>query len=422
MITEPKSLDRALIDVINDVNSGQYIIQPAFQRNYVWTVEKQIKLIESVFLGFPIPQIFVVNTKNNKTEVIDGQQRLGAFCNFMNGELSLKNKNLIKLKNNVNYSDKTWKQLTKKQQIQFNNYSISIILINETDEDEKFELFARINMGATTLKEQEIRNCIYHGSFSNLLKQIGENVIFRKIIEYGNSKASLNRMRDRQFVLEFLSFHENIQNYNSSKKKHLNDFMRENKNTSYEKLENWRILFYKTLTKTVAILGDSPFKKINRKGNIQKFNIFIYNVVMNSFEKIPKPQLMSVKDSIQESIYNLMMKDVDFIKISNKGGCSGHKLRAAIRLLDLEISKILKNKGNLITGERFYNHNLKDVLAKKQNNLCSLCNNSFENDINYYTEIDHKEPYWRVGQSLLENAQLTHRFCNRSKSGKSLKL
>ena len=55
---------------------------PGFQRNYVWDLKRASKLIESLLIGVPIPQIFLYEEKKNSFLVIDGQQRLMTIYYF----------------------------------------------------------------------------------------------------------------------------------------------------------------------------------------------------------------------------------------------------------------------------------------------------------------------------------------------------
>src|SRR5690606_23283312 len=54
------------------------------QRLFRWTTEGQSRFIESLILEMPIPPIFVIETEENKFELIDGLQRLGSYFRFRN--------------------------------------------------------------------------------------------------------------------------------------------------------------------------------------------------------------------------------------------------------------------------------------------------------------------------------------------------
>ena len=70
------------INTIFDFIDSGVVNIPGFQRNYVWDIKRASKLIESLLIGLPIPQIFLYEEKKNKFLVIDGQQRLMTIYYF----------------------------------------------------------------------------------------------------------------------------------------------------------------------------------------------------------------------------------------------------------------------------------------------------------------------------------------------------
>jgi len=65
---------------------GKLVIQPDFQRHFVWDAKKSSRLIESALLDIPLPVIYLSEEKDGKEYVIDGQQRLTAFFSFIDGQ------------------------------------------------------------------------------------------------------------------------------------------------------------------------------------------------------------------------------------------------------------------------------------------------------------------------------------------------
>ena len=65
---------------------GRLVLQPDFQRQYVWDSTKASKLIESAILGIPLPIIYLSEEKDGREYVIDGQQRLTSFFSFIDGK------------------------------------------------------------------------------------------------------------------------------------------------------------------------------------------------------------------------------------------------------------------------------------------------------------------------------------------------
>lgn len=147
-------------------------IHPEFQRFLRWTPEQKTKLIESILLGIPIPSIFVFQRSDGVLDVVDGLQRISTILQFM-GELKDENGNFLaplcmrKAEYLPSLEGKLWKSDDKEKEIGdeiqkfFRSEKIDIkILLRESDDQAKYELFQRINTGGTPLSDQEVRNCI----------------------------------------------------------------------------------------------------------------------------------------------------------------------------------------------------------------------------------------------------------------------
>ena len=74
--------DYNIATIFNLIDNG-IIKMPPFQRNYVWDRKRASKLIESIILGLPVPQVFLYERGKNNFYVIDGQQRLLTICFFV---------------------------------------------------------------------------------------------------------------------------------------------------------------------------------------------------------------------------------------------------------------------------------------------------------------------------------------------------
>lgn len=56
---------------------------PGFQRHFVWDLPRASRLIESLILGLPVPQLFLYEESRNRFLVIDGQQLLMSIYYFI---------------------------------------------------------------------------------------------------------------------------------------------------------------------------------------------------------------------------------------------------------------------------------------------------------------------------------------------------
>jgi len=81
-----KSSDREIESLYSKWKRGKLILQPDFQRQFVWDQKKASRLIESVMLAVPLPAIYLAEEKGGTESVIDGQQRLTSFFSYIDNE------------------------------------------------------------------------------------------------------------------------------------------------------------------------------------------------------------------------------------------------------------------------------------------------------------------------------------------------
>ena len=75
--------------------NGRLNIQPDFQRHFIWDEKKSSRLMESALLGIPLPVVYLSQDNDGKVSVIDGQQRLTSFFNFIDGRFKLSSLNVF---------------------------------------------------------------------------------------------------------------------------------------------------------------------------------------------------------------------------------------------------------------------------------------------------------------------------------------
>ena len=139
---------------------GKLVVQPDFQRHFVWDSKKASRLIESALLSIPIPIIYISEEPDNKEYVIDGQQRLTSFFSFLDGkfpdggDFRLTGLNVFKELNGKKYDS-----LPEKLQDTIQYFKLRTVTFKrDSDPDLKFEIFERLNTGSVQLNDQELRN------------------------------------------------------------------------------------------------------------------------------------------------------------------------------------------------------------------------------------------------------------------------
>ncbi len=136
--------------------SGKLIIQPEYQRNYIYADGKRdVAVIDSILKGYPIGLIYFNQVGDDKFEVLDGQQRITSIGRFITGKFAVKDKN-----GHEQYYD----GMAASQREQIMNTKL-LIYICEGDEPEIKDWFKTINIAGVPLTEQEILNAVYSGPF-----------------------------------------------------------------------------------------------------------------------------------------------------------------------------------------------------------------------------------------------------------------
>jgi len=164
---------------------GELDIHPEFQRFFRWSLRQKSRLIESLLLGIPIPQIFVAQRPDGVWDVVDGLQRLSTIFEFAGILLDEQKKKLPPLTLEAttylpSLGDRRWEDanhpdqsLTPVQRLLIKRAKINVsIILKESDEMAKYELFQRLNTGGSMLSDQEVRNSILVMMNPNLYKWI----------------------------------------------------------------------------------------------------------------------------------------------------------------------------------------------------------------------------------------------------------
>ncbi len=163
---------------------NKLIVQPDFQRHFIWDGKKASRLIESAILDIPIPSIYLAEEQDGREYVIDGQQRLISFFSFIDGKFpDGKEFRLTGLKVLQELNTRSFKELDQHMQDKILYYKSRVITFtSESDEQLKFEVFERLNTGSVSLNNQELRNCIYHGPYIDLLRELSKEEDFRYLL------------------------------------------------------------------------------------------------------------------------------------------------------------------------------------------------------------------------------------------------
>jgi hypothetical protein len=252
---------RMLMDMVIE---GDLVLDPDYQRKYRWSDEKASRFIESILLNIPVPVFYLAEEPNGKFSVIDGQQRLTSLFRFMKpDELSelFSGRNIpelvlrdLKVRSDLNGA--RYKDLSSADRSLLAKRPMRcVVVLNESDETLKFEVFERLNSGSASLTDQEVRNCLYRGGFNELIKKLASDTRFQELISL--PEKSSNNMKDVELVLRFFAYRELDENskYSDSYTEHLNVFMEDNREISDARAEALTAVFGRAVDVLQRVLG-----------------------------------------------------------------------------------------------------------------------------------------------------------------------
>lgn len=249
--------DYTVDTIVKRMRSGAFVV-PDFQRAYVWSQPKASRFIESLLLGLPVPGVFLYKEEDaGKYLIVDGQQRLKTLHQYFDGFFGERKFRLQDIEERWN--EKTIDELSDLDKQNLEDAIIHTIIFKQdlpaAENSSIYHVFERLNTGGMTLNPQEIRNCINHGPFRNLLSTLNKNEDWRVI--YGKVNK---RFKDEELILRFLAMHEQGTQYRRPMKDFLNTFMARHERLAEGIGESFTDLFAKTLHTVRESLGDRAFR------------------------------------------------------------------------------------------------------------------------------------------------------------------
>lgn len=153
--------DPDVATVVGRIHKGDIDLQPDFQRGEVWSYAKKQRLIDSILREWHVPPIHVIELRDSaRQEVLDGQQRLAAIRDFVNGEIRVDGK-IEPIDRGITLLDgTTYAKLPPEWRRRFDQFTIRVFRITDYAPGEPGELFYRLNQ-PTNLTAAEQRNAFF---------------------------------------------------------------------------------------------------------------------------------------------------------------------------------------------------------------------------------------------------------------------
>ena len=232
------------------VESGAIDVAPAYQRQFRWDKLKRSHLVESVFLGVPVPSLFMAANRDGTWELVDGVQRLSTLIQFAGTDGAREKLRITEplilegLEKLSNFNGLGFDDIPDSLRLHFKNRPIKVITLSDkSDLVVRFDLFERLNTGGVALTNQEIRACIYRGPFSDFLERMAKYQAFTAAVRL-TEKQEHDGTRE-ECVLRFFAFLHHYTEFEHSVVDFLNTYMQEASH-SFDYTKGERI-FTKTL-------------------------------------------------------------------------------------------------------------------------------------------------------------------------------
>ena len=299
---------------------GKICMDPSFQRNFVWNSRQMSELIESVIIGIPLPLIYLAESQNGSLVVVDGRQRLTTFIQFLNNEFKLKGLRILKELNGYSFDDLEENNVFSKYATDIEDFQLVVqILKYPTPDKVRFDIFDRVNRGGTPLNKQEMRNALYQGKSTELLKTLSEGEAFKLAT---GSSISPKHMKDRYIILRAICFSlyqkkelRDIDGKTIEYKSDIEDFLgrgMEFLNTrTDEEITELKKGFERNLRHIYYVLGEDAFRIPGLDGRRRPISMTLFEALyylFQNFEDVDKEDREKLEQCVAE-----LLDDAEFL-------------------------------------------------------------------------------------------------------------
>ena len=353
--TSPRDLTPA--NIVDMIDSGIIEI-PLFQRNYVWDIKKASKLVESLILGLPVPELFFYTEgdDNNTYKIIDGQQRFLSIYFFVKGRFPKTTDSRFMIRDGINegneletllpenkifkdfalelsedasspsrYNGKKFATLDKDTQIKFRlrRYLRTVVVRQNKPDDNSssmFEIFNRLNTGGTPLNAQEIRASLYYCDFYKALVRLNAEEKWRALM--GKPTQDLHS-NDIELILRSIALLKDGDNYAPKMVNFLNSFSQKTKKFTKEETVYFENLFLSFID-SCSLLGEKAFFRNSRFSKTLFESVFVAACTDAYTNKA------MVCKKIDPASFDTLKNDEEFISYLLSGSSSSDNIKGRI--------------------------------------------------------------------------------------------
>lgn len=190
-------------EVFDDVSNSLLVVDESYQRRHVWLVQDRVRLIETILLGYIIPEVFFWNSSVNPdtgetiTHIVDGQQRINAIVDYIDDHFILNEKYLLDENIKSNYGGLSFSALPPEAKTKIWSYKLSIVDVDKSLSYENIKtLFYRLNLTNYNLNAQEKRNS-QDSAFGDKAESLSKEKFWDDVRLF--SANDVRRMKDTEY-------------------------------------------------------------------------------------------------------------------------------------------------------------------------------------------------------------------------------
>ena len=325
--------NRTIHDVTRRIDQGSYVMDPDFQRDFIWPEDKQSRLIESVIMRIPLPVFYMAEDDAGRMVVVDGLQRLSTFSRFVQNDLKLS------LPDRSELHHKRFSDLPSKLQNRVEDCNLIFYIIDaKVPERARLDIFDRVNSGEA-LTRQQMRNSLFMGSGTRFLKtESGTEIFLRATGKSLNSK----KMRDREFVNRFCAFQIlDLDEYRGDMDKFLADCLRQMNRMNDSGLSRLSAELRRGLANNLMLFARHAFRKHEpeqeRRGVL---NASFWDVMSTGLSRYPEDTVEKCREPLRRGIFRLF-NDEEFNIAITYGPNGAQKVRTRFRLAQEVFEEVL---------------------------------------------------------------------------------
>lgn len=303
-----RSDPRSVYEVVRRIKANNYILDPDFQRDFVWDEVKQSRLIESALMRIPLPVFYLAEQADGRIVVVDGLQRLMTFYRYLENQFALRGLTGA----GAELNGKRFDELLPKYQNRIEDTNLILYLIDsKVPERARLDIFERVNSGVP-LSRQQMRNCLYVGQATRWLKEQAGNQWFLKATD---GSLDPKPMRDRELINRFCGFFLlGVDSYKGDMDDFLAKTLQHMTTMEGKHLEELAKKFQMSMKNNYTIFGKQSFRKhtspYQRRSVI---NAALFDVFSTLMARYGDSDVNEKAASIREKFYGLMENE-DFLR------------------------------------------------------------------------------------------------------------